>query len=583
MDHQSSVHRFSEEPVAAPTAILEVLAAAGVEYIYGMSGGNTGHLYRALSELDGAIRPILTRHESLATVMAEAYGRLTGRVGVAVGQGSWLLTNGGVGILEAHVGSSPVVLLADLTDFAPYTQHAPYQAAMGSHGTWDAAAAYRAMTKETHLPLDPVEAVQSVQQAVRAAVSGEPGPVAVLFHSRSLAGDVDPSSSPRVYGTDSYLKEAVPSYPAVEEIAEILTRAERPVLIAGGGVRTARAYAQLEQLVEATGVAVATTASGKGVLPEVHPLSVGVMGNYGEPTANVAIGEADTIVAVGTRLAPTDTCFENPDLIDPERQLIIQIERDPRNANWTYPADHLVLGDAGVALGRLVKAVEALGGVPEERLLERRSHVEGVRERNGYFTLPLGSSPSAPIHPQRLIASLNAATESSAIVTCDAGENRLLMNRYFQTKDAGSFLQPAGAGGMGYAIPAALAARTVYPHRQVVAVCGDGGFGMSMSGLLTSLEEDLPICVIVFNNRMLGWVRHGQGEAAVASELSEFDHAEVARSLGANGIRVEEPSQLADALRSALDSERTTVVDVMVSDQETFLDIMSPLAAAGRP
>jgi acetolactate synthase-1/2/3 large subunit len=187
------------------------------------------------------------------------------------------------------------------------------------------------------------------------------------------------------------------------------------------------------------------------------------------------------------------------------------------------------------------------------------------------------TSNASPILPQRVIKELQNAVAGDAIICCDAGENRIFMTHYFQTKGAGTFLQPAGVGGMGYAIPAALAAKLLYPQRQVVAVSGDGGFAIGMNGLMTAIEERIPIVSVVFNNNALGWVKHGQGERNIACDFHNFDHAALARSLGCHGIRVEDPRQLAPALQEALNSDKPAVVDVQTSLSESFVKVTSPL------
>jgi len=203
--------------------------------------------------------------------------------------------------------------------------------------------------------------------------------------------------------------------------------------------------------------------------------------------------------------------------------------------------------------------------------------LQSARQQHGFFNALEFSSNAAPVLPHRVIKELQKAVANDAIVTCDAGENRIFMTHFYQTKAPGTFLQPAGVGGMGYAIPAALAAKLVYPQRQVVAVCGDGGFAIGMNGLMTALEEHLPIVTVVFNNSALGWVKHGQGERNIACDFADFDHAAIARAMGCNGSRVEEPRQLEPALREALASDKPTVVDVHTSLSESFVKVTSPL------
>jgi acetolactate synthase I/II/III large subunit len=283
------------------------------------------------------------------------------------------------------------------------------------------------------------------------------------------------------------------------------------------------------------------------------------------------------VLAVGTKLGPTDTANENPALLDAERQTFIQLDIEPRNAAWTFPAEQVLLGDAAVVLAQLVERLDTFGRSTGNG---RVSRVGEAHRRRGSFDVSESGSDEAPILPQRLIKELHKALPDDAIVTCDAGENRLFMLHHFQTKAGMEYLQPAAVGGMGYAIPAALAARLVYPHRSAVAVCGDGGFSIAMNGLLTGVEERIPIVVVIFDNAMLGWVRHGQQERPIASQFGPFDYAAIARAMGCVGIRVERADELSSALEQALAAGCPAVVDVVTSGRVTFRDVTSPLAAA---
>lgn len=562
---------------SVPQAIAQVLEEAGIEFVFGMPGGRTGPIFDALYDRTDRIRAVLVREEGLAAVMADVYARLTGRPGVAMGQSAFLLTNAGMGIVEAYLAGSPVVLLSDLSDGAPYSHHGPYQAATGEYGTWDARSTIGGYTRQVFVAHEPAQAVQDTQFAIKHALAG-PGPVAVLYHSAALGAEVGPETSPRLYSTAAYLPPhpTAPPEEVIRAAAERLAAASRPVIVAGNGVRLGRAQQQLRQLAELLDAPVATTASGKGVFPERHPLALGVFGNFGLEAANVVVGEADVVLAVGTRLGPTDTANENPQLLDPRRQSFIQIDMEARNASWTFPAEHALIGDAAATLSALIAQ---LAGAPRSR----NGHVSraaDAHQRYGSFVVDESSSDEVPILPQRLIHALHQALPEDAIVTCDAGENRLFMLHFFQTKQRMEYLQPAAVGGMGYAIPAAMAAKLVYPGRAAVAVCGDGGFGIGMNGLLTAIEERIPIVVVIFDNGMLGWVRHGQGERPIASKFADFDYAAIARAMGCHAVRVTDPARLSEALTEAVAANVPAVVDVVTSGRATFRDVTSPLVAA---
>lgn len=575
-----TIERMLSEEVPAQVLVARVLAEAGIEYVFGISGGHTGRIIQGLAQVQNQVRMVTVREESLAGVMAEVYGRLTRRPGVMIGQGPWVLGNGLIGTLEAFLSGSPMLLLTDFSDAPRFTLHAPYQQATGDYGSWDARRAFGGVTKQVMQAQEPVAAVQATQLAIKHAMAGQPGPVAVLFGHDALAGSVAPDSQPVLYPTRYYLPPpAPPADPAhIAAAAERILAAERPVIVAGNGVRIAQAYEQLRELAETAGMPVATTAAGKGCFAETHPLALGVFGTFGTAAANACLGEADLVLVVGSKLSPSDTAWENTKLLDPARQVFVQIDIEPRHASWNFPAETVVLGDAAQILDTLCAAVRSRSDGRREaatRLVARH------REAHGFFNAPAYGADDKPILPQRVIGELMRNLPENGIVTCDAGENRILMTHFYQTKAPGGFLQAAGSGPMGFGIPAALAAKLVHPDRPVVAVCGDGGFAMTMNGLMTAIEHDIPIVVVVFNNRALGWVLHGSGP--FAAEFNDFDHAAIARSMGCRGQRVEDPAALGPAIQEALGARVPSVIDVRTSLAVSFADITSPLASEASP
>ena len=569
-----------DEQVSVGEAIVRVLEEAAIDLVFGMPGGNMGwSVFNALYDHQDRIRTVLAREEGLATVMAEVYGRLTGRPGVCSGQAAFLLTNAGMGILEGFLAASPMLLLTDLSDNAPFSHHAPYQTGSADFGGWDARNVIGGYTKQVFVAHDGPQAVGQTQQAITHATTGNPGPVALLYHSAALRQRVGPDSVPTIYKRSAAPAPAVAPADQIEVAVQRLAAAARPVIIAGNGVRAGRAQDALRQLAELLDAPVATTASGKGVFPETHPLALGLFGTFGLEAANAVVADADLVLAVGTRLSASDTARENPALLDPTRQTFIALDIEPRHLGWTFPVEVALLGDARAIMQQLSAALgdgRAAGG------RGGRERVAQAHRSYDSFTVPESAANDTPILPQRVIQELHAALPDDAIVTCDAGENRLYMQHYFRTKPGMEYLQPAAVGGMGYAIPAALAARLVYPQRAAVAVCGDGGFGIALNGLLTAVEESIPIVTVVFNNGALGWVLHGQGERPIASAFGPFDHAAIARAMGCEGIRVERASDLQPAFARALAAERPAVVEVLTSLRETFQKVTSPLAAQPR-
>jgi len=569
-----TTERLLQGEVTVPEAIARVLEEAGIDMVFGMPGGDARLIFDALYDHRSTIRTVLVRQESLAGVMAEVYGRLTGKPGVAIGQGAFILSYAMLGTLEAYLGSSPMLLMTDLSDSAPFSHHAPYQAGTGEYRTWDARQSFAGVTKTTMELHEAVQAVQGTQLGIKHAMAGERGPVALLYHSAALKAKIGHGSVPRLYPTRFYLQDMAPSGDTakVEAVARTLSQAKRPVIIAGNGVCISKAYDALQELSELIGAPVATTASGKGVFPETHELALGLFGTFGLPVANALVAEGDVIVVVGSKLSPSDTASENPKLLDPERQMIVQVDIEPRNVGWTFPCEHALIGDARI-----------LGSPSGETLASRKARIADARRKHGFFNAPEFDSDELPMLPQRIIAEIRKVVSDDAFLACDAGENRLFMIHFFQTKRAGTFISPAAIGGMGYAIPAALAAKLIYPERQVLAICGDGGFAMAMNGLMTAREEGIPIVTVVFNNSMLGWVKHGQRDRLIASEFSDMNFAEIARAMGCRGIRVEEPAQLRKELAEALLRSEPSVLDVVTSRKTSYRDVMSPLAAPKEP
>jgi acetolactate synthase-1/2/3 large subunit len=561
--------RALDQEVPVVDAIVDVLEEAEVRYVLGMSGGYVGQIFAALAG-HHTIRSIQVRQEAIASTMSEAYGRMTGTPIVLMGQGEWIVGNAGQGLLEALLGCSPVVVLTELSDGAALSHHGVYQSGTGDYGAWDTREALRAVTKRVMVSHYGAQAVQQTQLAFKHASTGEAGPVAVVFHSESLRGTVGPESSPRIYATGPYL--ASPSRAVDEEALarahQALHVAQLPVVVAGNGVRVARAKAQLLGLSAEADLPVATTSGGKGVFPETDPRALGVIGPYGSRIANSIVGAADVVLAVGTKLGPTDTGNGHPDLIDPSRQILIHIDAEPLNAGWTFPTDHVLVGDARHLLDRLRRASSEAG--PPSRTTTacaRREAASGPAEPAAHSTSEM------PLHPRHVVDALQQSVPDDVVVTADAGENRLFMMHWFKTPARGEYLQPAGGGGMGYAIPAALGARLAAPDLPVVAVCGDGGFSMTMHALMTAVHEHIGIGVVVFNNGALGWSMHGSG-GRVGADFGEFDLAAIASAMGCDAVRVAQPDALPAALEACVVArDRPFVVDVPTSTEVSFKSV----------
>jgi acetolactate synthase-1/2/3 large subunit len=563
-----------EPRMTGAQGVARALLEAGIELVTGMPGGYTGSIYDALYDTRDRLRVLLVREEAIGSALAEAYGRLTSKPAVVMGQGAWVLTNAGAGIVEAYAGCSPMIVLVDFSEGGAFAHHAPYQSGAGHYGSFDMQRGFEAITKRTFVARTPVQAVQLTQLACKHAVTGTPGPVAVVFEGAALSRPLDPQARPAIHWQNNLASpNLVPAPEQLDDAAAAITGATKPVILAGNGVRLSRGEEALLKLSEALDIPVATTAAGKGVFAEDHPLSAGTIGAFGNDWANAVVGDADLVLAVGTRLSPSDLANESARLLDPARQVLVQVDVEPLNVSWTQPAAHPLVGDARQVLLALRQRLQetATGGT---------GRVEEARRAHGYYDSMTGGAES-PIRPRHAVAVLSEALPLDVVVTCDAGENRLFMLHDFRANGRRKFLQPNATGGMGYAIPAALGARVAYPGLPVFAVCGDGGFAMTMHALMSAIEERLPIVAVVLNNQALGWVYHGQGNRPIASKFAEFNLCEVSRALGCAAFRATNEDELRAAIPRALGEARPAVIEVVASLDDSFQDALTALARSG--
>ena len=559
-----------------PTAsemIVQTLEEAGVEYVFGIPGGGTGQIFQLLYGKEDRIKTILVRHEQVAAIMADAYGRATGKPAVVMGQGLFIGSNASFGIMEAMLSSSPMLVLTDTSDGGA-AQRPANQSGAGEYGSIDLPNIFKAMSKYTALAASPKEAVLATQMAIKHAISGRPGPSSVVMRSAAIGGEVDVESPPFIHNAAGFLNTAKPeSAPSdVQRVIDILSESRRPVIVAGNGVHVARGHAQLQELAEIWGMPVATSYKGKSAIAETHPLSVGMVGTYGQEVANRVVGEADAVIVVGALLRSQETVRERPDIFDPRRQRVVQIDIDERNAGWSFPIEVGLIGDAGSILNQLVVASREAAQASASQRSAWTASVDPRKSALSFYDDPEMHRDSSPVTPQRLVSILNETSDPSTVYALDAGNNRTWMAHLYKAQQAGTFYCPGGTAGMGWALPAAVALKLVYPDRPVTAVTGDGGYMMTVNALSTAMQYDLPMTCVVFNDNALGMVLDHQPRGQeIASEFYPTDNAAVARGLGAFGIHVEDSRDLPDALREAQASGRPAVVDVAI-DREPSPD-----------
>ena len=550
---------------SASEMIVQTLEEAGIEYVFGIPGGGTGQIFQILETKQDRIRTLLVRHEQVAAIMADAYGRASGKPAAIMGQGLFMGSNATFGIMEAMLSSSPMLILTDTSDSGA-AQRPANQSGAGEYGSIDLQSIFKSMTKYTTLATSPKEAVLGTQMAIKHAISGRPGPTTVLMRSAAIGGQVDVESPPFIHNAAGFLNTAKPASAPVDiqKALEILSESRRPVIIAGNGVHVAGAHSALQQLAEKLAIPVATSYKGKSAISEDHPLALGMVGTYGQETANKAVGDSDTILVVGALLRSQETVGERPDIFDPNKQRIIQIDIDERNAGWSFPVELGLIGDAKVILEQMVEASN-VASLDNSKRQPWADSMPSRREAGGYHDQPEMHEESSPVKPQRLIAQLQATMDPSTIYTLDAGNNRTWMAHLYRAQTANTFYSPGGTAGMGWALPAAVGLKLVYPDQPVVAVTGDGGYMMVVNAISTAVQYDLPIICVVFNNNTLGMVNDHQPEGhKIASEFHPTNNATVAEGMGAWGVQVNDSKDIPDALRAAQASGKPAVIDVIV-------------------
>lgn len=552
----------------AADKIIDGLVEAGITHFFGIPGGYTMELFKALHGREAEIKPIVPRDEQTASCMAEMYGKLTGKPGIFAAQGGFACSTGLFGVIEAYLASTPMVVLTELSDCDTFAVHGPIQSGSGHYGSFDIEGVFKSTTKFVSVAHYPREAVIGVQLAIKHAITGRPGPTACIFRSNAVKGSIEKGGLPEIYDTRRFLisSKTCPPAQAVEDAVELLAKAQNPVIISGNGVRVSRAFDELRELAEALGAPVVTSYLGKSTIAENHALAAGPIGYTGVPFANDTLSMADVILVVGSRLKPQETCYENPKLIDPNRQKIIHIDIDARNASWTIPAEIALIGDAGLTLRMLKSSLDQRGG--RRDAAARIKNFVALKEKRAYFAHPSTQSTAVPLLPQRVVREVQDAVPDAAIVCSDAGNNRHWMNHFYQTKRANSYFGTGGLGGVSWSLPAALTAKILFPERPAVGVCSDGGFAMQMHVLLSALQYKVAPVYVVMNNSMLGMTSQGMGELSTGCDFPDVNFAAIARSCGCFGEQAKKPGEVTEAVREALAQDKPAVIDVTIDRKE---------------
>lgn len=504
--------------------LVSMLADAGVDVVFGLPGGAISPVHDAL--LDHSIRVITTKHEAGAMFAAAGYAHTTGKLGVvAVTSGPGAL-NAMTGLASAWCDSLPVLLLVG--DVPRVAQGKGVLQDSSSHGL-QIVEMSRHISKLSAEIASPSALPHMLRRAIATALSGRKGPVVLTLPIDIMTANV---SAPRVGGTVTM--GGLVAGETLDEIAELLLGAERPLILAGSGMRGHGAPARLRAVAERFSCPVATTPKGKGVFPEDHPLSLGVLGLGGHRSARRYLDSGvDVVLAIGTSLGDVSTDGFAPAL--QASHALIHVDIDARQVGKSYAPTHAVVASAA----------ELLGG-----LAERRLDVTPLKRQ-----LPAGverhfipsSTKTDQIAPQDAINEIQRMLPPDTIYTVDSGEHFLFAVQYLETTHPDAFIVMTGLGSMGQSIGAAIGAQLAHPGRSVAAICGDGCFAMNAFEIATAVQEQLPIRVFVFNDQRLGMVENGHQTVygrRPRYSTGPLDICSIARGLGAVTTRVDGRHQL---------------------------------------
>lgn len=548
-------------PTTIGGRLAQIIADGGTRAMFGVPGLQTLSMYGAA---DGAgLQHVLMRDERAAACAADAYARLSGNVGVCdatVGPGA---TNIVSGIAEAYAASIPV--LAVIADVRGDLVHLRRRAVVSQ--AVDQAALFQPITKWFGRVDRPETFEPMLDQALRIATTGRPGPVILelpedVFTATAAANGVTRAFGPKTFHYPR--QRSAPTPGDVDEAVSLIGTAQRPLLLCGGGVAFSDASAAISTLAETHQIPVITTVSGKGTLDESHPLSGGVTGAFGTALGNSAMAAADLVIAVGCKFGQFTTHYWRLPRAD---QAVIHVDVDGEEIGRAIAVRLGIVADARETAIALTQAL-ADGGYEGHNWLGDLARDE--------------VSPGEPtdgVSPRILSQMLSDALRDEDVLVCDAslasgwGASGVLRRR------ARSFIAPRGLAGIGWSGGAAIGARyAVESDRRVVVLAGDGGWGYSLSEVETAARMGLDLTYIILNNSALGWIRHSEDRLQYQpqSSFAEVDFASVARGMSAHGTRVANLEQLSDALQSALNDPKPHVLDVVTTRDETPVRSFAP-------
>lgn len=556
------------ETMSGAKALMTALEKEGVKEVFGLPGGANLPMYDEFSRCN--IRHILTRHEQSAAHMADGFGRVSRKPGVCFATSGPGATNILTGIATAQADSAPMVAVTGQVPVAMIGRDAFQES--------DIIGMANPVVKYAFQPRDAKEIPEVVKKGFFIAETGRPGPVLI-----DIPKDVQTNEAEMVFPDEfkirGYHPWADPDMVNVEKAINMLLSAEKPVILAGGGTIISSAFAELQALAELLMIPVVTTFKGKGAFPENHPLSLGPIGMHGHAEANKIMTEADCVLAIGTRFSDRSVgTFEEFE----KRLKIIHMDVDPAEIGKNQTTSVAVVGDVRASLRIMVKMLmqKAI------KQTEENTWLKHVKETKQYWQENLKLHPGE-MGAAKILRKLRELLPHQSIVTTEVGQHQMWASLFFDVIQPGTFFSSTGLGTMGWGFPAAIGAKVAKPDVAVVDIAGDGSFAMTENSLATAVLEDIPVIVFVLNNFTLGmvaqWQRTFYGRRMIGVDQGKYcpDYVKLAESYGAQGIRAQSMDELDKAIKSALNSNVATVIDIPIDPEEDVLPFVAPGTSLG--
>lgn len=556
------------ETTTGARALIKTLEENGVETIFGIIGGAIMPIYDELGKSD-LIRHITATHEQGAIHAADAYARVADKPGVVFATSGPGASNLMTGLANAYMDSSPVISVTG--------QVATTLIGLDSFQEVDVRGMSDPITKHNYLIMSPEDVPEKVREGLHIAMTGRRGPVLLDMPKDVQTGELtwtepDPD---RKYDFEGYKVTNGFDEEAADELAEALREAERPMILAGGGVVSAGAREELYALASRLRIPVSHSLMGLGTIDSTDPLFLGMIGMHGSGPANKAISETDLLLAVGTRL--DDRITGDVERFAPKAK-VAHVDLDPAEMGKIVEPDIPIIGDAKEVLASVLEKLEDL----------EKDHQGWWQEIGDWFekyTAEMDAEDSV-LKPQTIISTLDELTPEDTLVTTGVGQHQMWAAQYYNFTEPGQLITSGGLGTMGFGFPAAIGTKVAAPDRTVVAITGDGSFQMNIQELTTAIREDLDITVVILRNGSLGMVRQWQQlffeERLVETLIDDGTPplARVAEAYGARGFTVAENEDVEEKLKEALDyHDGPSVVECFVAETENVWP-MVPAGAA---